>query len=49
MGVIALFPNIAAVLLFFGTLGWFEIPLGVTISIIASIALGIGVMIPSIF
>ena len=43
MGVIALFPNIAAVLLFFGTLGWFEIPLGVTISIIASIALGIGV------
>jgi predicted RND superfamily exporter protein/CRP-like cAMP-binding protein len=43
MGVIALFPNIAAVLLFFGTLGWFGLPLGVTISIIASIALGIGV------
>lgn len=43
MGVIALFPNVVAVLVFFGMLGWFSIPLGVTISVIASIALGIGV------
>ncbi len=43
MGVIALFPNIVAVLIFFGTLGWLNIPIGVTISVIAAIALGIGV------
>ena len=43
MGVIALFPNIVAVLIFFGTMGWLSIPIGVTISVIAAIALGIGV------
>ena len=43
MGIIALFPNIVAVLIFFGTLGWLSIPIGVTISVIAAIALGIGV------
>ena len=43
MGVIALFPNIVAVLIFFGSLGWMSIPIGLTISVIAAIALGIGV------
>ena len=43
MGVVALFPNVITILIFFGSLGWFDIPIGVTISIIAAIALGIGV------
>ncbi len=43
MGFVALYPNVAAIAMYFGTLGWLEIPIGVTISIIASIALGIGV------
>ncbi len=43
MGIVALYPNIIAIGVFFGTLGWASIPIGVTISIIASIALGIGV------
>ncbi|MBF0351988.1 MAG: MMPL family transporter [SAR324 cluster bacterium] len=43
MGVIALYPNVVAVMVFFGLLGWFSIPVGITISVIASIALGIGV------
>ncbi len=43
MGVIALFPNIITILVFFGLLGWLDIPIGVTISVIAAIALGIGV------
>ena len=43
MGLVALYPNIVAIAVFFGTLGWLDIPIGVTISIIASIALGIGV------
>ncbi|MFC1852118.1 MMPL family transporter, partial [candidate division CSSED10-310 bacterium] len=43
MGLIALYPNIVAIAVFFGVLGWFNIPIGVTISVIASIALGIGV------
>ncbi len=43
MGIVALYPNIIAIAVFFGTLGWASIPIGVTISIIASIALGIGV------
>ena len=43
MGVIALFPNVITILVFFGSLGWLEIPIGVTISVIAAIALGIGV------
>ena len=43
MGLIALFPNLVAVLLFFGGLGWAGISIGVTISVIAAIALGIGV------
>lgn len=43
MGGLALYPNLVAIAVFFGTLGWFSIPVGVTISVIASIALGIGV------
>ena len=43
MGVVALFPNVITILIFFGSLGWFDIPIGVTISVIAAIALGIGV------
>ena len=43
MGIIALYPNIIAIAVYFGTLGWMDIPIGVTISVIASIALGIGV------
>lgn len=43
MGIIALYPNIIAISVYFGTLGWMDIPIGVTISVIASIALGIGV------
>jgi predicted RND superfamily exporter protein/CRP-like cAMP-binding protein len=43
MGLIALYPNLVAIALFFGTLGWLNIPIGITISMIASIALGIGV------
>jgi uncharacterized protein len=43
MGFVALYPNVIAIAVFFGTLGWVNIPIGVTISIIASIALGIGV------
>ena len=43
MGVIALFPNVITILVFFGSLGWLDIPIGVTISVISSFALGIGV------
>ncbi len=43
MGIVALYPNLVALAIFFGTLGWLGIPIGVTISVIASIALGIGV------
>ncbi|MCZ6552524.1 MAG: cyclic nucleotide-binding domain-containing protein [SAR324 cluster bacterium] len=43
MGVLALYPNILTIMVFFGILGWLNIPLGVTISVIAAIALGIGV------
>ncbi len=43
MGFLALYPNIAAIGLFFGILGWFDVPISVTISVIAAIALGIGV------
>lgn len=43
MGLIALYPNIVTIFVFFGILGWFSIPLGITISVIAAIALGIGV------
>ncbi|MBU1239260.1 cyclic nucleotide-binding domain-containing protein, partial [Myxococcota bacterium] len=43
MGLIALYPNVVSIAVFFGLLGWASIPLGVTVSVIASIALGIGV------
>ncbi|MGK5094282.1 MMPL family transporter [Deltaproteobacteria bacterium TL4] len=43
MGLIALYPSVVAVVVFFGMLGWLKIPIGITISVIASIALGIGV------
>ncbi|MFC1849535.1 MMPL family transporter [candidate division CSSED10-310 bacterium] len=43
MGIIALYPNIVSITIFFGLLGWLNIPIGLTISVIASIALGIGV------
>ncbi len=39
----ALYQVVVSILVFFGILGWFSIPIGVTISIIASNALGIGV------
>ncbi len=43
MGILAVYPNAISILIFFGALGWLSIPIGVTISLIASIALGIGV------
>ena len=43
MGLLALYPNIVTIMIYFGVLGWLDIPLGVTISVIAAIALGIGV------
>lgn len=43
MGVVALYPNMVSTLIFFGLLGWCSIPIGVTISVIASIAIGIGI------
>lgn len=43
MGFLALYPNIAAIIVFFGLLGMFNIPIGITVSVIAAIALGIGV------
>lgn len=43
MGFLAIYPNIAAIGIFFGILGWWEVPIGFTVSIIAAIALGIGV------
>ncbi len=43
MGFLAIYPNIAAIAIFFGILGYFDIPIGVTVSVIAAIALGIGV------
>ena len=43
IGFLALLPNLLAILVFFGFLGWFSIPIGVTISVIAAVSLGIGV------
>lgn len=43
LGFYALYPNIAAIVLFFGSLGWTNTPLSVLISLIATIALGLGV------
>ncbi|MCZ6558562.1 MAG: MMPL family transporter [SAR324 cluster bacterium] len=43
MGLLALYPNILTISVYFGFLGWLGIPLGVTISVIAAIALGLGV------
>ncbi|MCV6607289.1 MAG: MMPL family transporter, partial [Campylobacterales bacterium] len=43
IGFLALFPNIGAIAIFFGILGWLSIPISVTVSVIAAIALGIGV------
>ncbi|MGK5091927.1 MMPL family transporter [Deltaproteobacteria bacterium TL4] len=43
MGLIALYPNVVSIAVFFGVLGWLSIPIGITISVIAAIALGIGV------
>jgi len=43
VGLLALCPNLVSILIFFGFLGWFDIPIGLTISVIAAITLGIGV------
>ncbi|MBF0351987.1 MAG: MMPL family transporter [SAR324 cluster bacterium] len=43
MGLVALYPNVVSIAVFFGFLGWMSISIGVTISVIAAIALGIGV------
>ncbi len=43
IGVLAIIPNLLAILIFFGLLGWFDIPLNLGTSLIATIALGIAV------
>lgn len=43
LGLLALYPNIITIGIFFGMLGWFNIPIDMTISVIAAIVLGIGV------
>ncbi|MBF0239864.1 MAG: MMPL family transporter [SAR324 cluster bacterium] len=43
IGILALYPNLIPIAMFFGTLGFLDISISVTISIIASIALGLGV------
>jgi len=43
VGLWALAPNLVAVVTFFGMLGLLGVPIGVTLSVIAAIALGIGV------
>jgi predicted RND superfamily exporter protein len=43
IGFVALIPNIVPVLVYFGALGWFEIPLNTTTGLAACVALGIAV------
>jgi len=42
VGFLILLPNLASVLIFFGVLGMLSIPIGVTLSLVAAISLGIG-------
>jgi predicted RND superfamily exporter protein len=43
IGFLAVVPNAVAVLVFFGAMGWFGVPLNLGTSVIAAIALGIAV------
>lgn len=43
LGLVALIPNVVPIVLFFGILGWADIPLSISTAVIASIALGMGV------
>jgi hypothetical protein len=43
IGLLAILPNLLAIVLFFGLLGWLDIPLNLGTSLIATIALGIAV------
>ena len=43
IGLLAILPNLLAIVFFFGLLGWLEIPLNLGTSLIATIALGIAV------
>ncbi|MDX2469063.1 MAG: MMPL family transporter [SAR324 cluster bacterium] len=42
-GFLALIPNLVSILIFFGLLGFNDIPISATLSVIAAIALGIGI------
>jgi uncharacterized protein len=43
LGLVAMIPNLVPIAIFFGLLGWLDIPLSISTGVIASIALGIGV------
>lgn len=43
VGLLAILPNVLAIVVFFGLLGWFGVPLNLGTSLIATIALGIAV------
>jgi predicted RND superfamily exporter protein len=43
VGLLAILPNVLAITVFFGILGWFGLPLNLGTSLIATIALGIAV------
>jgi CRP-like cAMP-binding protein/preprotein translocase subunit SecF len=43
LGLLALVPNLVPIVVFFGVLGWADIPLSISTAVIASIALGMGV------
>ncbi len=43
IGFLSLIPNVIPVVIFFGTIGYFSIPIGFTVSLIAAIVLGVGV------
>jgi predicted RND superfamily exporter protein/CRP-like cAMP-binding protein len=42
-GLVAMVPNLIPIVIFFGLLGWLNIPLSISTAVIASISLGIGV------
>jgi hypothetical protein len=43
IGFLAVVPNAVAILVFFGSMGWFSVPLNLGTSVIAAIALGVAV------
>ena len=43
LGLVAMLPNLVPIVLYFGFLGWFGIPLSISTAVIASVALGLGV------